>query len=146
MTLYSRHQLLMILLLVVAAGAGLAIDHWRRARPALVERLERLDRTAPASTANAAPPRVGGARRARPATAHERPPRAGRPALATPERPLDLNRASAPELARLPGIGQVLAARIVEARPFAALDELARVRGVRPATLERLRPLLSAPP
>ena len=44
MTLYTRHQLLLVLLLVGAAGAGLAIDHWRRASPELVERLERLDR------------------------------------------------------------------------------------------------------
>ena len=46
MTLYTRHQLLLVLLIVGAAGAGLAIDHWRRASPDLVERLEHADRAA----------------------------------------------------------------------------------------------------
>ena len=66
--------------------------------------------------------------------------------MPTPDAPLDVNHTSAPELARLPGIGTALAARIVQARPFAALDELARVRGLRPATLARVRPLLTALP
>ena len=57
-----------------------------------------------------------------------------------PAEPLDVNRATEPELARLPGVGPALAARIVAARPFADVDELSRVKGVRRATLERLRP------
>src|SRR3954469_6997285 len=67
MTLYTRHQLLLVLLLVGAAGAGLAIDHWRRASPDLVERLERLDRAertaAPETAAREARPPVRDARR-----------------------------------------------------------------------------------
>ncbi len=59
---------------------------------------------------------------------------------------LDPNRASAEELDRLPGVGPVLAARIVAHResegPFLALDSLLAVAGIGPATLDRMRPLL----
>lgn len=48
--------------------------------------------------------------------------------------PLDLNAASAEELAGLPGIGEVLAGRIVEYRrehgPFGTVEDLARVSGI----------------
>lgn len=47
---------------------------------------------------------------------------------------INLNRASADELEQLPGVGPVLAARIVADReangPFASLDDLSRVSGV----------------
>src|SRR5437868_3991654 len=134
MTHYTRHQLLLVLLLAGAAGAGLAIDHWRRASPDLVERLERVDRV----ERTAAPETAREPRRA-PGGPRAREPRRE---TATPAVPLDVNRAGAPELARLPGIGPILAARIVQARPFATLEDLARVPGLRRATLERLRRLL----
>ena len=134
MTLYTRHQLVLVLLLVGAAGVGLAVDHWRRARPDLAARLEAIDRTEPAATA---PERARRALRRVP----DAPRRSHASALAEP---LDVNRASEPELARLPGIGPALASRIVAARPFAELDDLRRVRGLRRPTLERLRPLITA--
>lgn len=63
---------------------------------------------------------------------------------------LDLNRAGPAELDRLPGIGPVLAARIVEHRRrhgrFRSVEELRAVRGVGPRMLERLRPLVTAAP
>ena len=70
MTHYSRHQLWLLLLLVAAAGAGLAVDHWRRARPDVGERVERLDRVEPAA---APAPREArrGARERREHAAHE---------------------------------------------------------------------------
>lgn len=56
---------------------------------------------------------------------------------------IDLNRADASELDQLPGIGPVLAGRIVEHRrqagPFRSVDELLAVRGIGPALLARLR-------
>jgi competence ComEA-like helix-hairpin-helix protein len=68
--------------------------------------------------------------------------RSGGPAPA----PLDPNRAGAEALVALPGVGPVLARRIVEERersgPFRGPDDLLRVRGIGPATLNRLRPYL----
>ena len=65
--------------------------------------------------------------------------------LARPLRPgetIDLNTASADEIARLPRIGMSLAKRIVEDRTtrgaFRGLEELDRVPGVGPALLDRL--------
>jgi competence protein ComEA len=59
---------------------------------------------------------------------------------------VDLNTAEMPELMQLPGIGEVLAGRIVESRqndgPFASVDDLRRVSGIGPKTMERLRPYL----
>jgi len=59
---------------------------------------------------------------------------------------LDPNRASRDELLKLPGVGEVTALAIIEARPFASVDELRRVSGIGPVTLERLRPHLRLDP
>jgi len=60
--------------------------------------------------------------------------------------PLDLNRASAAELDKLPGVGPALAARIIGRRdsvgPFRTFEQLDSVRGIGPALLARLKPLL----
>jgi competence protein ComEA len=59
---------------------------------------------------------------------------------------LDLNKASVGELMALPGIGQVRARAIIAWRdangPFGRVDDLDRVRGIGPATLDRLRPFV----
>jgi competence protein ComEA len=59
---------------------------------------------------------------------------------------VDINAAGWPELAQLPAVGQVLAKRIVESRtsagPFADHDDLLRVNGIGPLTLERIKPYL----
>ncbi len=75
-----------------------------------------------------------------------RPPRPGTdPADGKPAR-LDLNRAGPRELERLPGIGPVLAQRILVLREkvgrFRRLEELQSVQGIGSATIERLRPLV----
>ncbi len=58
----------------------------------------------------------------------------------------DLNAATAEELARLPGIGEVLAGRIVEYRaehgPLNSVEELMNVRGIGESKLEKLRGLV----
>jgi competence ComEA-like helix-hairpin-helix protein len=131
MTLYTRPQLTVLLLVVLVAGIGLGVSHWRRAHPALVDRLERLDRVA-------APPQptVDGLPLAQPAR------RPAPPKAAPPPGPVDINRATEDELRTLPGIGGVLASRIVEARerdgPFASLEDLQRVRGLGRSKIERL--------
>lgn len=61
---------------------------------------------------------------------------------------LDPNTADAASLAVLPGIGADRAEAIVRARTegsFTRAEDLARVPGIGPATLERLRPLLQFP-
>lgn len=59
--------------------------------------------------------------------------------------PVDPNEAGAAELQSLPGIGPVLAQRIVEGRPYADADALLEVSGVGPRTLARIRPRLRLP-
>jgi DNA uptake protein ComE-like DNA-binding protein len=125
--LYTRRQVLLILLLTGAAAAGLGIDRWRRARPELVEQLETADRDAPPALRPAPTPTD---------LSQARPPAAR----------VDVNRASEADLASLPGVGPTLAARIVAARPFNAVDELRRVRGLRRTTLDRIRPLVTTSP
>lgn len=90
-----------------------------------------------------------------------RVPRLGEPARATARPPrtrsvrtrhkratgvVDLNSADAQTLASLPGIGILLAQRIVEYRrlngPFASTDELAGVAGVTARRLDSLQPYL----
>ena len=141
MMLYASQQLLVVLLVVGAAGAGLAVDHWRRAYPDLAERLESADRawTVPAAGSAAAgcAGHAGGRNVGDPTRC-----RGSFPAVST-ER-VDVNRATEGELKGLPGIGPALASRIVAARPFAHVEELRRVRGLRRTTLEQLRPLVTA--
>jgi competence protein ComEA len=59
---------------------------------------------------------------------------------------VDINSADWAELAELPEIGETLARRIVESRAaagrFADHDDLLRVRGIGPRTLEQMRPYL----
>jgi len=58
---------------------------------------------------------------------------------------VNLNVADAEELATLPGVGEVLAARIVTYReqhgPFARIDDLDAVSGIGPSLVERIRDL-----
>lgn len=53
-----------------------------------------------------------------------------------------LNGASLEALQSLPGVGPAIAAKIVAGRPYMSVDDLLRVPGIGPKTLERLRPRL----
>jgi len=62
------------------------------------------------------------------------------------DRLIDLNTASVAELDTLPGIGPVLAARIVaerEKKPFTKVEDLRRVSGIGPKKFEAIRPLVT---
>lgn len=58
--------------------------------------------------------------------------------------PIHINTATAEELAALPGVGDVIAGRIVDYRtangPFKSVDELDNVKGIGAATLAKIRP------
>jgi competence protein ComEA len=59
---------------------------------------------------------------------------------------VDVNVAEAPELLQLPGVGSTLAERLIADRAehgrFRSIDDLSRVGGIGPRTLERLRPYI----
>ncbi len=77
---------------------------------------------------------------ARPSPAHAGGPAGDAPPL------VDLNNATREELESLPGIGPVLAGRIMAHRtqkPFGSVDELAGVPGIGDKTLATLRPLVT---
>lgn len=154
---YSRPQLKLLLTLAAILLVGLGVREWRAGFPDAAERLERFDREdapppippvprsrilprwSPARPEANAPPRAVPWQRARAAAA---PP----PALADP-RPLDLNRASVDEIARLPGVGPSLARRIVDQRErvgrFESPDGLRGILGLGPKKLASLRELVT---
>lgn len=122
---------------VLLLAIGSVHDLWRAHHPALTR--------APRWEETSGPP-AGGRGAPAPMPGTEVADRGG--SLASPRPaasvPLDLNRAGLPELDALPGIGPVLAGRIVEHRarygPFRSVDELLAVRGIGTRLLERLRP------
>jgi competence ComEA-like helix-hairpin-helix protein len=140
---YTRRQIALLLTLVAAVGAGLAVSRWRQSHLDLVEQLEAFDQTPPEAGPAALPP----SRRSAPSAASslkrfQPAPEPGRTA-----EPVDVNQATAADLRRLPGIGPVLASRIVESRdaqgPFTTIEDLRRVSGIGKSKLERFRTLVT---
>jgi competence protein ComEA len=75
--------------------------------------------------------------------------RARRRSLGFSDNKVRINSATIDQLATLPGIGMVRAEAIVEDRSingqYRKLEDLARVRGIGEATVERLKPLVVVP-
>ncbi len=61
----------------------------------------------------------------------------------TEGQPVEINTAARDELIGLPGIGEKTANKIISSRPFISLEDLARVPGINPASLEKIRPFIT---
>jgi competence protein ComEA len=78
------------------------------------------------------------------------PPRKARVRADRSEKPksgggrVNVNTATAAELEALPGIGPVIARRIIEGRPYRSVGELDTVKGIGKRRLEEIRPLVTA--
>jgi competence ComEA-like helix-hairpin-helix protein len=151
--LYSRPQLKLLLMLATAMLVGIGVREWRAGFPETAERLERFDREEPADPLLPLPRPE---RRPIPATAGAPPEQGpgaappGAAAAAADARPLDLNRASVGELARLPGVGPGLAERILAERErrgrFDSPEALRHVLGMGPKKLAAIRDLVTVDP
>ncbi|WP_406693598.1 helix-hairpin-helix domain-containing protein [Singulisphaera sp. Ch08] len=53
---------------------------------------------------------------------------------------ININKASKTQLRKIPGIGQVLADRIIKGRPYRSVDDLVRVEGIGEKRLTEIRP------
>jgi competence protein ComEA len=127
---YRRRELWLLLLLAVSLGVGLAVREFRAGFPDLANRLEELDHEEPAPSAGStrsvpSPSKIQGSHDSR----------------------LDLNRATAEELQRLPGIGPTLAAQIVRTRErrgrFSSAEDLRTVAGIGPKKFDAIRDLVT---
>ena len=74
-----------------------------------------------------------------PSTSSRRNP-ASHPKEKTPLGRIDINAATEKELTTVPGIGHVMAARIIAARPFRSADDLKRVSGIGDKKYAQIRP------
>jgi competence protein ComEA len=61
---------------------------------------------------------------------------------ATPQARVNVNTATAAQLEDLPGVGEKLAERIIQGRPYASLADLDKIKGVGESMLKRLEGLV----
>ena len=57
--------------------------------------------------------------------------------------PVDINRAPSKVLELLPGVGETIGERIINARPFRRIEDILRVKGIGPKKFEKLRPWIT---
>lgn len=55
---------------------------------------------------------------------------------------VNINKATLDELVDLPGVGEVLAQRIIDGRPYKRVGDLEKVEGIGPKKMKELRPLI----
>ncbi|MCI0693186.1 helix-hairpin-helix domain-containing protein [candidate division KSB1 bacterium] len=135
---FTRQEQRAILLLLSAFGIGSLMWLYRQSRPlppvnpAEVAAFEEYARALERDTSGVVAPTEALDSKARP--------------VASTLSQLDLNMAVEADLVRLPGIGPVMAKRIVEYRqahgPFKRLDDLRQVKGIGAKTYAKLAPLL----
>lgn len=77
--------------------------------------------------------------KASPALASQAPPAGAPHAQKLAHRPIHLNTATTRQLRQLPGVGELLAQRIIAARPFKRVDDLAAVKGMSPELYRQLQ-------
>jgi competence protein ComEA len=103
---------------------------------------ELVGKGVPAKTVEAIRPMVtvGGAKPAGTTPVAKAPSPRPTPVGAAPASgPVDLNTASETSLESLPGVGPATAKAIIAGRPFANVDDLAKVKGIGPAKLAAMR-------
>jgi competence ComEA-like helix-hairpin-helix protein len=61
----------------------------------------------------------------------------------TSARRISINTATQAELEALPGVGPVIARRIIEGRPYRSVEELERVKGIGKKRLDEFRSLVT---
>lgn len=131
---FTRSEQGAILFLLTTFGAGVMVWWYRQNQP--------LPAVAPAEVAALeAFARVAQSDSATTALVLDPEPRAN-----VAPRSVDVNAATFNDLVRLPGIGPVMAKRIIEYReangPFKRLQDLRHVKGIGAKTYEKLAPLL----
>lgn len=62
---------------------------------------------------------------------------------APPAEPVDLNRATSRQLQSIPGVGPVLAERIISHRPYERVEDLLRVPGIGERLFQRIKPFVA---
>jgi competence ComEA-like helix-hairpin-helix protein len=136
--MWGREMRAGLTFVIAALLVGQGFREWRRGHEERFQEIVRELETRDSRDAAVAP--------GPPASTPARDPRRPR---GIPVGRIDPNRASAPELERLPGIGPALAGRIVEDRDrrgaFSSPDALLRVPGIGPKILTRIRAYLSFP-
>lgn len=141
---FTRQEQRAILFLLSALGAGSIVWIYRQSlpappvNPAQVAALEAYAKALQRDTLDVLPQTAKPHSNEMPRLAQTLPP-----GVTTP---VDLNAATEADLVRLPGIGPVIAKRIVEYRevngPFKQLRDLRRVKGIGAKTYEKIAPLV----
>jgi competence protein ComEA len=134
-----------------AKGPFKAVGELRQVKgfgPATFDKVRPFLRVEPQATQPQEPPSLEPLvleRRPAPPPAPAPYPRSGQRKLQPGDPPVDVNAAGVEQLMTIPGVGPVTAQNILAARaagPFKAVEDLDRVKGIGPKTLEKLRPFV----